>query len=65
MAGNDRLHWKRSSSLMTAAPSDYFGNKLRTDADAEQASCTELAMRLAEREKNPDDFEPLRRLLHR
>jgi hypothetical protein len=44
-----------------AAPNDYFGNKLRADADAEQSSCNELATRLAERAKNtkPDDFNPL------
>lgn len=48
-----------------AAPNDYFGNKLRTDADAEQTSCSELAARLADREKNPDDFEPLRRMMMR
>jgi hypothetical protein len=47
------------------APNDYFGNKLRTDADAEQASCAELAARLAEREMKPDDFEPLRRMMRR
>jgi hypothetical protein len=46
-----------------AAPSDYFGDKQRTDANAEQASCDELAARLAEREKTPDDFEPLRRMM--
>jgi hypothetical protein len=53
-----------------AAPYDYFGNKLRTDADAEQSSCNELATRLAERAKNakPDDFDPLdivRRVMQR
>jgi hypothetical protein len=53
-----------------AAPDDYFGNKLRTDADAEQSSCNELATRLAERAKNakPDDFDPLdivRRVMQR
>jgi hypothetical protein len=43
------------------APNDYFGNKLRADAEAEQSSCNELATRLAERAKNtrPDDFDPL------
>lgn len=44
-----------------AAPSDYFGDKLRADIDAEQSSCNELAIRLAERGRNakPDDFDPL------
>jgi hypothetical protein len=44
-----------------AAPNDYFGNKLRADADAEQSSCNELATRLAERAKDtmPGDFDPL------
>ncbi|WP_354225322.1 hypothetical protein [Bradyrhizobium sp. F1.4.3] len=43
------------------APNDYFGNKLRTDADAEQSSCNEFAIRLAERAMNTrsDDFDPL------
>jgi uncharacterized protein HemX len=53
-----------------SAPDDYFGNKTRTDADAEQSSCNELATRLAERAKNakPDDFDPLdlvRRVMQR
>ena len=44
-----------------SAPDDYFGNKMRSDADAEQSSCNELATRLAERAKTakPDDFDPL------
>ncbi|WP_396604872.1 hypothetical protein ACFLEY_22400 [Bradyrhizobium sp. YCK136] len=44
-----------------AAPNDYFGSKLRADADAEQSSCNELATRLTERAKSrkPDDFDPL------
>lgn len=44
-----------------SAPEDYFGNKMRSDAEAEQSSCNELAIRLAERAKTakPDDFDPL------
>ena len=32
------------------APDDYFGNKLRSDASAEQTHCDELAARLSQRE---------------
>jgi hypothetical protein len=44
-----------------SAPDDYFGNKMRSDADAEQSSCNELATRLAERAKTAksEDFDPL------
>lgn len=33
------------------APADYFGDQMRRDADAEQASCNDLAARLAARAK--------------
>jgi hypothetical protein len=52
------------------APYDYFGNKMRSDTDAEQSACNELATRIDERAKvvKSDDFDPLdfvRRIMQR